>query len=336
MTLFLCFVFAGSIYGDSLKVNFNDGTWGNLVRRYGPNDNPAQQDTNYTVRIINGEAHLIMPAGAAGTRMTGFLDLPASMVPIAGDLVVEWTFTDVPKLLSLGCNTQFAIAGCYIRGDMNHWAGGLFGDYWGAFANAGGQKLSVLRQGNTNLQSEPFTATQTVSYQIRKIGNNILQLWAKYDSGSWHQVGGNVTITLNPNTAGASYSVAVTHVRVLDLSGKAVDLPADDFIWYGPNIATGIPEDGSSPTGFSLAQNYPNPFNPGTSILFSLPKATAVSLTVYDISGKKIVEVFNGYLEAGDHKIDLDAGKLNLSSGVYLYRLSTDQASSTRKMVLLK
>lgn len=212
-----------------LTVSFDDGTFGPLVRSYGPNDNPQQADPRFTVEVSNGQARYLAPAAGVGPRLTGFLDLPADRVPITTPLTHEWTFPQVSELMALGGaqGTGVAIAGCYIRGELGHWVGGSFGDYWFGFVRSGGSRVSAIRQGNTNLVTEPFTATQSVSYRIEKNGRT-LRLFARYDAGAWHAVGEPVTLTLN---AGGSEAVAMTHVRILDTSGTAVSVTADDFQW---------------------------------------------------------------------------------------------------------
>lgn len=88
------------------------------------------------------------------------------------------------------------------------------------------------------------------------------------------------------------------------------------------------------PQGFRLEQNYPNPFNPVTNIAFTLPGKTTVRLEVIDILGR-FVDVRNlGLLPAGEHQIEYDAS--SFASGVYFYRVVTDKASQSRKMILLK
>jgi len=92
---------------------------------------------------------------------------------------------------------------------------------------------------------------------------------------------------------------------------------------------------GNIPEGFVLEQNYPNPFNPSTVIKFALAESQQATLTVYDILGNKIAQLFNETAEAGKvYKIEFNAA--NLSSGVYYYRLSTPQKSLVRKMLLLQ
>lgn len=90
------------------------------------------------------------------------------------------------------------------------------------------------------------------------------------------------------------------------------------------------------PNEFILNQNYPNPFNPSTNISFSLPQTTSVTLNVFDITGRKIETVLtNKTLSAGGHTFRFDGS--NLSSGVYIYQLSTkDGVNVIKKMTLIK
>ena len=93
------------------------------------------------------------------------------------------------------------------------------------------------------------------------------------------------------------------------------------------------------PQKFHLSQNYPNPFNPTTTISFSLPTRSDVTLTVYNILGQEVAEIVNQSLPAGEHQIDWDGKDANgssVSTGIYLYRLVTDDFVESKKMVLLK
>ena len=103
-----------------------------------------------------------------------------------------------------------------------------------------------------------------------------------------------------------------------------------------PEVA-GLGLDGVStalPDHYSLNQNYPNPFNPVTTINFGLPKDAIVNLTVYNILGREVATLVNGVKEAGYHSVKWDASKL--PSGIYIYRLKTDDFTGVKKMILIK
>lgn len=93
-------------------------------------------------------------------------------------------------------------------------------------------------------------------------------------------------------------------------------------------VVIGVPEK------FALMQNYPNPFNPGTVISYQLPVAGFVSLKIFDISGREVSSLVNEVKEAGYYSVSFDAK--NLSSGTYFYKLTSDNFSAVKKMVVLK
>ena len=101
------------------------------------------------------------------------------------------------------------------------------------------------------------------------------------------------------------------------------------FVFHARAIA-----DRALPDQLMLEQNRPNPFNPVTTITFGLPQAGHVTLIVYNITGQRIVTLADNRFEAGYHAVDWDAS--SVASGIYLYRLTIDQYSLTKKMVLLK
>jgi len=88
------------------------------------------------------------------------------------------------------------------------------------------------------------------------------------------------------------------------------------------------------PSEYALFQNFPNPFNPSTQIKYAIPNGTNVKLKVFDILGKEIITLVNGYKNAGTYEVQFDAS--NLPSGVYLYRLETESFSQTKKLMLIK
>ena len=93
------------------------------------------------------------------------------------------------------------------------------------------------------------------------------------------------------------------------------------------------------PTSFSLEQNYPNPFNPTTEIAFALPTDSYVELNVFNILGQKVTTLVAGDKPAGNHVFtwdgtDSDGG--SVASGIYFYRISADNFTAAKKMMLLK
>jgi hypothetical protein len=95
-----------------------------------------------------------------------------------------------------------------------------------------------------------------------------------------------------------------------------------------------VKEDDIVPNKVWLSQNYPNPFNPITVIAFLLPEKQNVSLKVYDILGKEVVTLVDEELNGGYYEKTFNA--INLSSGIYFYRLITDNYNETKKMLLIK
>ncbi|TKJ41017.1 hypothetical protein CEE37_04960 [candidate division LCP-89 bacterium B3_LCP] len=87
------------------------------------------------------------------------------------------------------------------------------------------------------------------------------------------------------------------------------------------------------PEGYSL-WNHPNPFNPSTTLSFALPEASKVQLTVYDISGRVVAELVNGWRDAGIHDVTFDGSEL--ASGMYIYRLKAGEYTACGKMMLMK
>jgi L-ascorbate metabolism protein UlaG (beta-lactamase superfamily) len=120
-------------------------------------------------------------------------------------------------------------------------------------------------------------------------------------------------------------------------------IPAELLImaWGERYSTTGTPiaaivdqEGGLRPQSYSLHQNYPNPFNPVSTIRYDLPKSSKVSLVVYDILGREVASLMDGYMELGYHEVQWNGQEF--PSGIYITRLVTPEYSKSIKMVLLK
>jgi hypothetical protein len=97
---------------------------------------------------------------------------------------------------------------------------------------------------------------------------------------------------------------------------------------------SGAVSEAEVPHVFSLSQNYPNPFNPTTKVAYSLPSTQHVNLTIYNVLGQTVTTLVDEVQQAGAYEAEWNA--TDVSSGVYFYRLTTDQNVETRKMLLLK
>ena len=107
-------------------------------------------------------------------------------------------------------------------------------------------------------------------------------------------------------------------------------------LMYYNSPTTGIDEciKGGVPTEYSLGQNYPNPFNPTTVVSSQLPVASNVRLVIYDLLGREVSVLVNERRAAGSYEDVFDASEL--SSGVYIYRLTAGQYVESRKMILMR
>jgi Right handed beta helix region len=128
------------------------------------------------------------------------------------------------------------------------------------------------------------------------------------------------------------------------------------LILSGFQVVTGVKEtrQNGTPQGFLLQQNYPNPFNPSTIISYRLPADSRVSLKIYDLPGREIATLVDGYQTAGEHSFSFNIGQSanrsinrsgvnHLSSGIYLYRLEVFSSGgksgeffAVKKMIVLK
>ena len=191
----------------------------------------------------------------------------------------------------------------------------------GGSAVAGGFNVAVLN-GVLNVGSDAG---------VKKIGNELTHTAKRTFSGN------EVTWTFNytaPNTAGWDTLYAV---------GNSVNNNGNNSgdTW---NFLTRFPVKIFNPTsikttnevvqGYELKQNYPNPFNPTTNIKFSTLKDGFVSLKVYDLTGKEVSNLVSKNLKSGAYVVDYNASEL--SSGVYIYKLITNDFTSTKKMTLIK
>jgi len=139
-----------------------------------------------------------------------------------------------------------------------------------------------------------------------------------------------VTITAIPKEG---YHFSHWQHNMSDIPTIEVTGPGETYVAvFAPVLS--ITDQEEIPKTLQLLANYPNPFNPKTNISFSLPNLSIVLLEVYDILGQKITTLVDGPRLPGDHTVTFDATHLN--SGIYIYRLTANGVTLSRKMSLVK
>jgi hypothetical protein len=116
-------------------------------------------------------------------------------------------------------------------------------------------------------------------------------------------------------------------------NGTLMGTAGYDTLTICPTV-TSVINNQSIPKSYTLSQNYPNPFNPVTKINYALPKSGFVTLKVYDMLGREVVNLVSENKTVGNYSVDFNAG--NLTSGVYFYRLEVNGFVDTKKMMLIK
>jgi photosystem II stability/assembly factor-like uncharacterized protein len=152
--------------------------------------------------------------------------------------------------------------------------------------------------------------------------------------------GSGVFLSTNDGAKWTDISAGFTNLDARCLAASSTHLFAGTYnggVWRRSlsEIITGVENKaGRTPSRYELHQNYPNPFNPATTISFSLPTKSFVSLKVFDVLGKQVSSLASEELSAGTHSKTWNA--VGLSSGVYFYRLQAGTYSETKKLNLLE
>ncbi len=132
-----------------------------------------------------------------------------------------------------------------------------------------------------------------------------------------------------------SYTNGTSFVGVQNIGASGIIINANLVVGF----AAGIEDEPLLPSSYGLEQNYPNPFNPSTTIGFSLPASSEVKLDVYNLKGELTATLATGRYAAGNHSALWDGRNQsgeNVASGVYFYRLLTEEQEISKKMVLIK
>ncbi len=142
----------------------------------------------------------------------------------------------------------------------------------------------------------------------------------------------NVEVVIGDATMPKTYTIEDGKLHVL-LDG--IDEISSGVIILKRNTIVSVEKEVQKlPIKYSLSQNYPNPFNPSTVINYTIPNAGMTKVEVFNILGQKVITLVNKNLEAGSHKVEFNAS--NLTSGIYFYKLQSNNFTSIKKMMLIK
>ena len=179
---------------------------------------------------------------------------------------------------------------------------------WG-YSNLGGGQYSVNLNISQTTNTNPIFFTMPVQLKIT-IGST------------------DTLVTVFNNIGNQNFDIVINGLP----SGLTFD-PNNYILKDLLSIVTGV-ENEAVPNIFTLAQNYPNPFNPTTTISYSLPEKSFVSLVITDLLGRKVAALVNEEKPQGNYTVSFNANKL--SSGIYFYTLSSGKFIKTKKMILLR
>jgi hypothetical protein len=181
--------------------------------------------------------------------------------------------------------------------------------------NAGGStpysdRNLILSWSSQDDNGKPFSSSDN-AVVWQKIGNDT----------PWTHIGSPLDVSANDPR---SISVPVTSFTRFTVSDQGTPL----F----------VKNEKITPNDFALNQNYPNPFNPETIISFDLPSTSKVNISVYDITGQKVITLVNEYLNAGSYQRNFSSkiNGRNLSSGTYFYIMTAGDVKIVKKMILIK
>jgi len=132
------------------------------------------------------------------------------------------------------------------------------------------------------------------------------------------------------DAAGLSIFISFRYHMDVSIDGYVVFL--DDVEVSGP--LTDVQPSNGMPDGIALSQNYPNPFNPSTTIQWTVPTKSKVTLKIFNLLGQEVGSLVDSDMEAGEYRTTWDAR--GFTTGAYLYRLQVGNSVQTRKLVLVK
>jgi len=260
----------------------------------------------HAVAVLPGEDHT---NACVNCHMAGNDETPADEASIKVVGGHSWNMNDAE-----GHDNVAACAPCH-------------GDFGPSFKD----KLYYIN-GNADLDGNGIE--EGLQVEVKGLWEKLAELLPHNDDGDVELTPGDSTLT-PAITRGAYVYFWIEEDRSWGLHNPAfaVSLLKVSIEQLGGVVAVDYPKD-NMPEEYKLSQNYPNPFNPSTTIEYTVPEYSNVTITIYDALGKQIEQLYSGEKAAGTYSLQWNAS--SYSSGIYFYRLSTEKFVQVKKMLLLK
>jgi hypothetical protein len=189
----------------------------------------------------------------------------------------------------------------------------------------------------------PASATSSTVADIDSEGRFIIvwEEWPNLKAQRYSTTGTKIGVNFKVNqnqTNGDYFPITRLRNNKIYTAWNRSDINWNTSVWMNildfDNPTMSVEKDEDYPATYLLSQNFPNPFNPTTTIAFSIPQAGNVTLKVFDALGREVATLVNGFRSEGKYNAEFDASKL--SSGMYIYKLTSDKYTEVKKMMLVK
>ncbi len=272
--------------------------------------------------------------------------IATGLTTIASELEAGWNMVSVPVLLSnyrksilypTSISSAYGYEGSYRERDTLDNGTGFWVNY-GSLQSL--QYTGILIARETVDVKRNWNMIGSISFLVAV--SNIASIPGGMTTSEYYGFVGGGYSTYDTLKPGKGFWVKVDQDGQLVLSTGVLEAASANRIRLVPSSelpppAPGEMESGQGgpvPSRFALQQNYPNPFNPSTVIRFQLPVESLVSLKIYNLLGQEVKTLVNEMRGAGYWAVEFDAG--GIPSGIYFYKLVSEQFSDIKKMLLMK
>ncbi|MCJ7555194.1 MAG: S8 family peptidase, partial [Ignavibacteriaceae bacterium] len=256
------------------------------------------------------------------------MDGNTARITIASDLAAGKGIVVVNSAGNSGLNTSHNTLNAPADGDSVFTIGAV---------TSSGTRSSFSSVGPTvDGRTKPDLMAMGSSVYMASVDNTADYIYDNGTSFSCPLVAGVCALLLNVNPSLTPMQILET----LRLTASQSNSPDNLYGWGIVNALDAINilitrvDEKNNPENFYLLSNYPNPFNPNTRVVFSVPKAEKIRITLHDMLGREIKTLFNEFSEAGIQELTLNGS--DLASGVYLIRMATESIQKSHKISLIK